>query len=40
MSEKCTSISPGAIQVKNQLGTISIEEKLDISQRERDEQIV
>jgi len=40
MSEKCTSISPRAIQVKNQWETINIEEKLDISQRERDEQIV
>jgi hypothetical protein len=40
MSEKCTSILPTAIQVKNQWETINIEEKLDISQSERDEQIV
>jgi hypothetical protein len=40
MSEKCTSISHRAIQVKNQWETINIEGKLDVRQCERDEQIV
>ena len=41
MSEKCKSISPSAIQVKNRNKTIRTEEKLDIiSQMEKGEKTV
>jgi hypothetical protein len=41
MGEKYKSTSPSAIQVKNQLKTFSIEEKLDvISQLQKDERTV
>jgi len=41
MSEKHNTISPGAVQVRNQWETIGFEEKLDvISQLEKGEQIV
>jgi hypothetical protein len=41
ISEKCSSASPSAIQVKNQRKTINIEERLDaISRLEKGERIV
>jgi hypothetical protein len=37
ISEKCTSTSPSALQVKNWQKTVGIEEKVDISQLEKGE---